>query len=360
MASNYSTDRINDDRYRVGNVYIQRRGAWWSYDFHVRNLDEHGQRIGSARLRGPLNTQDLGEAMQLARDINEQRERRAYERPDAQPIFFADLVKEFRQTYTGWAPTTMQGTKALSGKLCDEFGNCLIGHMTARMIEEYLSRRQKANKRKMSISTANRYRAYVKRLFNWAVDMGYLTSTPMAALRMVKEEQKLPEPLTDEEVEKLIAHSSGRLQALVIVAVDTGLRRSELFRLKWSDVDFKDKSLRILQTKTKKPRVIPMTNRVQETLTSIKHEDRKKKLTARVFPFTDVKKGLHGASERAGIGHVHPHRFRHTFATRLRDRGVPLDRIKDLLGHKTMQMVLRYAQARPEQSREAIETLNGK
>ena len=56
---------------------------------------------------------------------------------------------------------------------------------------------------------------------------------------------------------------------------------------------------------------------------------------------------------------VHFHMFRHTFATRLRDRGVPLDRIKELLGHKTMVMTLRYAKVRPVQLEEAIAALNG-
>ena len=51
--------------------------------------------------------------------------------------------------------------------------------------------------------------------------------------------------------------------------------------------------------------------------------------------------------------------LRHTFATRLRDRGVPLDRIKELLGHKTMDMVLRYAKANPKQLEQAIQALNG-
>ena len=52
--------------------------------------------------------------------------------------------------------------------------------------------------------------------------------------------------------------------------------------------------------------------------------------------------------------------LRHTFATRLRDRGVPLDRIMELMGHKSMEMVLRYAKARPQQLFEAIRSLDSK
>ena len=67
---------------------------------------------------------------------------------------------------------------------------------------------------------------------------------------------------------------------------------------------------------------------------------------------------MHSAGVCAGLGHVHLHMLRPTFATRLRDEGVALDRIMELLGHKSMDMVLRYAKARPEQLKEAIEALN--
>lgn len=81
------------------------------------------------------------------------------------------------------------------------------------------------------------------------------------------------------------------------------------------------------------------------------------KLDQRLFVVQDIKHSLHSAGVAAKIGHVH--QLRHTFATRLCRRGVPLDRIKELLGHKSMVMVLRYAKARPLQLREAIQALNG-
>ncbi|MEW6756476.1 MAG: tyrosine-type recombinase/integrase, partial [Candidatus Latescibacterota bacterium] len=77
-----------------------------------------------------------------------------------------------------------------------------------------------------------------------------------------------------------------------------------------------------------------------------------------VVPFRDIKRALDTAGRKAGIGHVHPHQLRHVFATRLRDRGVPLDRLMELMGHRTMAMSLRYARARPQQLVEAIQALN--
>ena len=73
-----------------------------------------------------------------------------------------------------------------------------------------------------------------------------------------------------------------------------------------------------------------------------------------------VNKRLIWAAEEAGIEkYVTMHVFRHTWATRLRDRGVPLDRIKELGGWKTMRMVERYAKMRDPQLQAAIAALNG-
>ena len=97
-----------------------------------------------------------------------------------------------------------------------------------------------------------------------------------------------------------------------------------------------------------------MTETVHQLLFSLRGANG----TEQVIPFVDVGRGLSRASQNAGIKHVHLHMLRHTFATRLRDRGVPLDRIMELMGHKSMEMVLRYAKARPQQLVDAIHTLN--
>ena len=60
----------------------------------------------------------------------------------------------------------------------------------------------------------------------------------------------------------------------------------------------------------------------------------------KILPHADIKKSLHTAGTTAGIGHVHMHMLRHTFATLMRDEGVPLDRIMEALGHSSMDMVL--------------------
>jgi integrase len=148
---------------------------------------------------------------------------------------------------------------------------------------------------------------------------------------------------------------------MVIVAVDTGLRRSEILELTWADVDWSERQVLVRKSKNADWRVVPLTDRAFGSLQALRQKAAKAKaqrLDNRIFHTKDIGKSLDDAGAQAGIGHVHFHQLRHTFATRLRDRGVPLDRIKELLGHKSMVMVLRYAKARPRQLREAIQALN--
>jgi integrase len=154
---------------------------------------------------------------------------------------------------------------------------------------------------------------------------------------MLKEQSRIPEALSDSELESLIAACSERTQQVVITAADTGMRRSEIQRLTWRDVDFEAGTVIVRWSKNKDYRVIPMTNRVRSLLAHL--QPALMQPDQPVIPFGDIKRSLHSAGMRAQVGHVHLHQLRHTFATRLRDRGVPLDRIMELMGHKSMDYV---------------------
>jgi len=208
----------------------------------------------------------------------------------------------------------------------------------------------------------------MKTMFKMAVRWGYLGSNPAERVKMLKEDPVVPKALTEGQIHALLkalpnvvgCPDPATVQKIVIVAVETGMRKSELFGLEWQDVDFDRRRVTVRRAKGDVFRVIPMSDWVFETL----QEQRQKGVIPYVLPspthkqYDSVKKSLHTAGEAAGIGHVHMHMLRHTFATRLRERGVPLDRIMDLLGHKTMAMTLRYAKVTPIQLEEAIEALN--
>ena len=164
------------------------------------------------------------------------------------------------------------------------------------------------------------------------------------------------------------------IRPVVIFAVDTGMRASKVFRLTWADVDLeavwedpvsnqqKNGLVVVRAPKNMEDRVIPMTDRVYATLCQLRPSNaRSDTPSLRVFSFEAdyVNKRLLKAAKEAEIEkHVTMHIFRHIWATRLRDRGVPLDRIKELGGWKTMRMVERYAKMRDPQLQAAIAALN--
>ncbi len=237
-----------------------------------------------------------------------------------------------------------------------------------------LARRRDDPDKPLSKATRNRHLACLKTVFKAAVDWNFANTNPAEKVRMEKEQQRVPDALTEEEVARLLEHLAEHLRPVVIFAVDTGMRASKVFGLTWADADlvtpWEDPSgtpkrgmVTVRAPKNAEDRVIPMTDRVYQTLV------RQRELNAqsdtpnmRVFPYEAdfVNKRLIWAAEEAGIEkHVTMHVFRHTWATRLRDRGVPLDRIKELGGWKTMRMVERYAKMRNPQLQAAIAALNG-
>jgi len=337
----------------VGRVALRKRGKWWQarYSTPTGRVEEH------------MHVTSIEVARRKAGEINallERGEHAALESLRAgQQVTFRVLVEEWKSTYTGWGPRTKAGAEGLINILVSTWGDMPLAHVNTKLINGYLAHRQAKG---LAPATCNRYLSFLRRLFHCAVSWNYLARSPAAEVRFLKVQGKVPDALKEEQLEGLLAHLVDRHRPMVIVAVDTGLRRSEILELTWADVDWGERQVLVRKSKNADWRVVPLTDRAFGVLQALRQKSTKAKtqrLENRIFHTKDIGKSLDEAAARAGMGHVHFHQLRHTFATRLRDRGVPLDRIKELLGHKSMVMVLRYAKARPEQLRSAIATLNG-
>jgi integrase len=112
----------------------------------------------------------------------------------------------------------------------------------------------------------------------------------------------------------------------------------------------------IVKSKNDEKRAIPMSNTLFATLSSIKLRD----ISGRVFPLSgwSVRQAFDKAVEKAGLENFRLHDCRHTFATRLVQNGVDLYKVKELLGHKTLAMTMRYAHHYPESLRASVELLD--
>ena len=156
------------------------------------------------------------------------------------------------------------------------------------------------------------------------------------------------------------------LSPMVLVALNTGARRGELFALDWSSVDMEQKTMTVSAhtAKTQRTRHIPLNAEAREVLEQWSAQTGD---TGLVFPnpvtgerLTTIKKSWTAIVEDAELDDFLYHDLRHTFASNLVMAGVDLNTVRELLGHSDLSMTLRYAHLAPEHKQSAVEKLIGK
>jgi integrase len=228
--------------------------------------------------------------------------------------------------------------------------------ITPFMIERYKQTRKAQGRSEVGI---NRELAFLKNLFTQAITWGKVTENPVKQVRLFREDNARTRFLTEEEEACLLAHCNAHLKPLVITALHTGFRKSELLPLRWANVDFRHRLIKVeaAYTKTHEARSVPMTETLTATLKSLKMSQVDGS-TASVFGYRNVTKSFARAVERAGIVDFTFHDLRHTFASRLVMAGVDLATVKELMGHKHITMTLRYTHLAPGHKRSAIAALD--
>ena len=149
------------------------------------------------------------------------------------------------------------------------------------------------------------------------------------------------------------------IKPVLIVALNTGMRRTEILSLNWRDVNFAKSFILIENSKNGKARKVPMNDFVYKTLKEIPRLS-----SEHVFfnPETndhvkDVKTAFHAACRRAEIKGVRFHDLRHTAASKMIEAGADLVTVSKILGHSSIQMTMRYAHPTPENMKRAVERL---
>ncbi len=137
-----------------------------------------------------------------------------------------------------------------------------------------------------------------------------------------------------------------------------GMRKEEILSLKWKNLDFRSRTISILDTKNGESREIPMNDIVYRTLLAAKNADSPWVFCKRNGErYGNVRKAFEGARKRAGIVDFRFHDLRHTFASHLIMAGVDLRTVQELLGHKSFETTLRYAHLSPEHKKAALDIL---
>ena len=231
--------------------------------------------------------------------------------------------------------------------------------ITAPDIEGYKLHRRK----QVSGSTVNRELALLKHMFNLAINWDlYAGLNPLRKVKFFQEVTLGFRVLHPEEETRLLKHATPAIQDIVIYALNTGCRIGEIFSLRWQNVDFEKGLINVFAGKTQKVRVVPINKPVRRILDfwalgrKNEYVFYNQKTGER---FVDLDAGLQQACEKAEITGVTWHTLRHTFASRLLDRGVDIMTVKELLGHSTVTVTMRYTHSNLGSKALAVRKLEG-
>ncbi len=168
--------------------------------------------------------------------------------------------------------------------------------------------------------------------------------------------------LMEDEIIRLLDACADHFRPIVETALFTGMRRGELFGLTWDMIVAGKIRLPGWLTKNGEPRNIPVSDRLDDVLTAQRRKNQMK--SQHVFcnenggRVLDIRAAFQGACRRAGIENFNFHDLRHTFASHLVMRGRALKEVQELLGHKDIQMTMRYSHLAPEYLEAGVNSLN--
>ncbi len=277
-------------------------------------------------------------------------------------------LEEFSVQYLQWSRTNKRAQSAERDvcslkRLCESFGSTPLAGIGRADIEAYKVRRLASVKP----ATVNRELACLRHVFTQALrwlPAGALTGHPIKGMvAQLKEPSRRVRYLSVEEERRLLAHAPAWLRDLVTVAIHTGLRIDELLALAWGDIEPGLGRLVVRAGKGGKERWVPLNATARATLGGLPRSATSGYVwtnprTKTRYTCRGVGKVFRQVLGRAGIKDFRFHDCRHTFASRLAQAGESLQVIKELLGHATLAMVLRYAHLQPDNLARAVERLD--
>ena len=271
-------------------------------------------------------------------------------------IKFEDFADEYLELHSkvnnkSWKKSDLTNINIL--KLY--FSGRYLYEITTKDIEKFKAERIK----EISPARLNRNLACLKCMFNKAIQWGKLEQNPAKLVKLLKENNKRVRYLEKEEISRLFENCSKHLKPIVVLALNTGMRKGELLNLKWQDVDYKRGIIYLLDTKNREKREIPLNEMGKTALIrTLKHPE-----SPYVFcdkngrPFGEIRKSFFTALKNSAIINFKFHDLRHTFASQLVMSGIDLNTVRELLGHKSLKMTLRYAHLSPHYKRHAVDVL---
>ena len=340
----------------------------WMIDVVVEHKDGRRERI---RKVAPIQNKRAAE--QYEREMRIEllegpATRKEVEQPKVEAPKFAAFSDTFIKTYakTNNKPSEVATKEAaLKNHLVPAFGKLRLDAIGPERIEAFKAEKLEA---KLSEKTINNFLTILRRILAVAADWGKIKSVPH--VRWLK----VPPPEFDfldfDEARRIVLAADPEWHAMIMLGLRCGLRQGELLALRWDEVDLvagrvivkRSVARGIVGTpKSGKSREVPLSDDALAALKAHRHlkgefvfcNERGGMLTR-----GECKHPLWRACKRAGLRRIGWHVLRHTFASHLAMRGVPLKAIQELLGHATIEMTMRYAHLSPDVRRDAVKLLD--
>jgi integrase len=286
----------------------------------------------------------------------------------APSVTLADMCARYLRHKAAAGKRSIRNDHMAVARLTAHFrGETPLDRIGAAAIADYASRRMIEPStrigRPVAPATVNKDLAILRCMLRLAAEWELIAKVPR--VRLLREPEGRLRFLSDDEAARLLTECkraaqhpvsscrSPNLHPIVVVALNTGMRRGEIFGLTWKRVDFSRSVIQLEKTKGGRRREIPMNQAVYDALTSVRgHRE------GRVFGPSSVRTAFDSAVARAGVDDFTFHDLRHTFASWLVQRGVQLAAVKELLGHRSLAMTMRYAHLAPAHLRDAVSKLD--
>jgi len=327
--------------------------TWW-----VRYVDA----VGMER-REKAGTKSA--AIQLYRKRKQQalEGRKLPEKLRSHSVLFNELIDDAVDDCSRRAAPGTDGCYSCKIDLIREgLGSIAVDSITPQQISRLLHRIKK--EREWKPATANRYKAFISLSFRLGIENGKCKENPARNVRRLRENNERIRFLSDEEEQKLrkaINEDCPERMPEFEIALNTGMRKGEQYGLCWHDVDLRAPQLTLRKTKNGDVRHIPLNRAALAAFERIRGQSKE---DGPVFTSERGSNPLHNPRhwwdsvlEKAGIADFHWHDLRHSFASRCVMAGVDLRTLQQLLGHKTLQMVVRYSHLSQSHELAAVEKL---
>ena len=277
---------------------------------------------------------------------------------------FDELLEKYKEAYRG--QKSYNTKKTHFPVLIEHFAGRLISEITTWDLINFRNKRKDTPitfqnpftpPRQRSVASVNRCLSALRHMLSQAVEWGMLGENPFSKAKNLfyKEHNRL-RFLKREEAKKLLLCCAEHLRPIVVVALNTGMRRGEILTLKWSQI--RDGFIYLSKTKTDTPRQIPLNNTLTTLFESLPRKSNYVFCNKNGKPYTDIKRSFNSAVKKAGIDDFHFHDLRRTFASNLVMKGVCLKAVAELLGHKSLKMIMVYAHLSEEYKKSAVELLD--